>query len=96
MAVTVPNLNGRWLDEWIAARRTDELRSTVRFLHRAIASRGRLGWSTALFEEPAIVAALCLALTAELVRREERTMVCGPCAATVAAARAPIAPGGLG
>lgn len=75
-----------WLEDWIAERSSGELRATVRLLHRAIASRGQLGWM-ARSEEPAIVAALCLALTAELRRRGEATMVCGPCAATVAASR---------
>ena len=86
MAVTDRPAAG-WLEGWIAGRSSEELRATVRFLHRSIASRGRLGWSTALFEEPAIAAALCLALTDELARRDERTMVCGPCAATVMASR---------
>lgn len=69
----------------IADRPDDELRATVRLLHRAYASRVRLGWDDALRGQPVLLAAMCLTITCELVRRGSSAFACAPCAATVIA-----------
>lgn len=72
---------GTPLDAVLAADAVDDLRATVRLLHRAYTSRGRLGWTSEA--EPALLAALCLTIGLELVRRGATAMVCPVCAASL-------------
>ena len=59
----------------------DQIRDTVRLLHRAGASAWRLGWRDR--DYPPIVAWLCWLLTSELARRGAAPTACPPCAATL-------------
>jgi hypothetical protein len=82
------------LEAFIAGRDTEELRATIRLCHRAIEGRRRLGWMQAPWDatwwhltgghggtspEPLVLAALCVAMGEELVRREASTLVCAAC-----------------
>lgn len=67
----------------VLRRATDEqLRETVRLLHRAGASAWRLGWRGDE-DYPPLVAAVCWTLTSELAARGSAPMACPPCEATL-------------
>ncbi len=82
------------LEAFIAGRETEELRATIRLCHRTIASRRHLGWMQAPWSapfwhstaghggtspEPLVLAALCVAMGEELVRRQASALVCEAC-----------------
>jgi hypothetical protein len=82
------------LEAFIEARDTEELRATIRLCHRTIAVFGRLGWMQASWSapfwrstaghggpspEPLILAALCVAMGEELIRRNASALVCASC-----------------
>lgn len=70
------------LEGLLAAATADQIRETVRLLHRAGASAWRLGWRG---EEdwPPVIAAICWTLTSELARRGEAPVACPPCEVTL-------------
>lgn len=75
-------MSGSDLDPILGRASAEQLRETVRLLHRAGASAWRLGWRGSE-PWPPLVAALCVALTGELCRRGESPMACPACTQTL-------------
>lgn len=87
------------LEQLIARASDDELRATRRYLHRAYQSRSRLGWPAVSpfgihvreprIGDPILLPALCIELSAELVRRGS-ALPCFPCQAEAEQALVPV------